>query len=241
MSGFDGFDVDALMRGTQPQRVEPIFQRQSDAKETGGNNNTKSNDNTAQSDTTGAVAQKPENSEVGEAEEPKKQPETTIPPRVRKPKKDVVQTKKTKSEVVQIRDFPRELIAQVRAEFPTATNNTDALAAYVHIKTGRSGNVSNEVQRLADEYEGDKSAENIAKRLSAIESSMSKQSASMQELELVIAFLVFDRLGFRDDVPKNPGSIDFLESGVPDVIKRMKEQAKMFRTQQNIKEGRPIR
>ena len=48
------------------------------------------------------------------------------------------QTKKTRSDTVQIPAFPRELIAAVRKEFPMATNNTDALSAYVYVKTGRT-------------------------------------------------------------------------------------------------------
>lgn len=145
------------------------------------------------------------------------------------------------SEFSQIRDFPRELILVAKREFPNATNNSDALAAYVYVKSGCTATVPDNIVELAKTWDGDKSAETIALRLTRLEEKSLRANQLLEELELLNSYLVFDRIGFRRDSPTGPRNIDFLETGVEDVITRIKEQAKQLRKKISIKEGRPIR
>lgn len=183
------------------------------------------------------TTQKPENVEVGESDNKEKQI-------VERPKRQkVVQTTmKKKSDFVQIRDFPRSLMSAVRSEFPGANSNIDALAAYVLVKTNADAStISDEVKQLALEYDGDRTAENIEKRLENLEKQNREMLSLLKELELVVAFLTFDRFGFRQDNPKDVRSVDLLENGVESVLTRIREQATILRKQENIKNGRPIR
>lgn len=142
----------------------------------------------------------------------------------------------------QIRDFPRSLLAIARAEFPDATNNTDALAAYLLAKSGRSNlDVPESVSELVKNWEGDKTLENMEKRMNALSGQMAIVMAMLQEMELLTTFIAFDRLGYRQDVATDVRSVDFLESGVTDLMARLREQTKLLRKQDAIKNGRPIR
>ena len=154
---------------------------------------------------------------------------------------DGAQTKKTRSDTVQIPAFPRELIAAVRKEFPMATNNTDALSAYVYVKTGRTCDVPDEIKELAKDWKGDNTLEMLENRLHNLERQSTGFMAVLSELELGVGYMMHDRLGFRRDNPKDARSANLLEDGVGDMISRLREQTKQYRQQENIKHGRPIR
>lgn len=142
----------------------------------------------------------------------------------------------------QIRNFPKSLLAIARAEFPEASNNTDALAAYVLAKSGKTNlDVSDTVVELVKNWDGDKTLENMEKRLSALTTQNAVLLNMLQEMELVTTFIAFDRLGYRQDVASNIRSVDFLENGVTDLMERLREQTKILRKQEAIKNGRPIR
>lgn len=142
----------------------------------------------------------------------------------------------------QIRDFPRSLLAIARAEFPDASNNTDALAAYVLAKSGRPNiDVPESVSELVKNWEGDKTLENMERRLSALTTQNAVLLGLMQEMELIMTFIAFDRLGYRQSVASDIRNVDFLENGVTDLLERLREQTKVLRKQEAIKNGRPIR
>lgn len=142
----------------------------------------------------------------------------------------------------QIRDFPRSLLTIARAEFPNASNNTDALAAYVLAKSGRANlDVPDEVAELVKDWEGDKTLENMEKRISALTTQNAVLLSMMQEMQLMMTFIAFDRLGYRQNVSADIRSVDFLENGVTDLLERLREQTKQLRKQEAIKNGRPIR
>ena len=184
------------------------------------------------------TTEKPENSEVGESDDKIKQ---TIE---HKPKRQpaVVHSEKSKSDYIQIKNFPRGLMSAVRSEFPTASNNTDALAAYVYTKTNVSGNgVPQNIKDLAATYDGNRAVENMEKRMSSLEKQVRDMMNLLKEVELAISYVTFDRLGFRRDNPKDMRSVDFLENGVTDIVERLREQTNQLKQQENIKNGRPIR
>ena len=145
------------------------------------------------------------------------------------------------SEFSQIRDFPKELLTVVKSEFPMASNNTDALAAYVYVKSGGSVSVPDSVKELAEQWDGDRSVENLTARIEYLEKKSKEMVQMLEEMELLICFHLFDRLGYRKEMPKSLRSIDLLEQdGAYDIMKRAREQARQLRKQINMKEGRPI-
>lgn len=146
------------------------------------------------------------------------------------------------SSTVQVQNFPRELMDAVREQVPGSTNNSDALAAFVYFKLGQPELVvPQKIKDLASKCEGDHQVENIALRLESMEQQMRGFGSIMQELELGIAYFIFDRLGFRRNTPKDARSIDFLENGVLDTRDRLREMQSQVRKRDLLKKGRPIR
>lgn len=240
MSGM--FDVNGIMAETLSQSVPSV--RPSDEKEKSEPDEPLEKEPEDKTEDESVFEQpttrKYDTSEIGETgaevdhnfERPKKTSRQSV----------VSSSKKSKSDYVQIRNFPRELMSAVRSEFPNAGSNVDALAAYILLKTNSdSGCVSDEVKELVSSYDGNKVAENTEKRLEHLEKQSRETLSLLKELELVMSYIAFDRLGFRRDNPKDMRSIDFLENGVTDVIDRLREQANQFKKQENIKNGRPIR
>lgn len=155
---------------------------------------------------------------------------------------DKVKTKKISKSKSFIRDFPKDLLAVAKAEFPEASNNTDALSAYIAVKSDISvQGLPDSVQALVDAYEAPDYLQSINDRLSSLERQNTALVMILQELELGLSYLTFDYLGYRKEDASSARSVNFLENGVSDLITRMREQAKQFRAQDNIKKGRPIR
>lgn len=144
--------------------------------------------------------------------------------------------------VAQIRDFPRSLLGLARAEFPEAGTNTEAISAYMLAKSGRIDiPVPDSVKKLVRDWDGDKTAENTEKRLASLTSQVAILLNMVQELQLLVSYIAFDRLGYRQDMPKDIRNIDFLENGMTDLMARVREQTRTLRKQEAIKNGRPIR
>lgn len=142
----------------------------------------------------------------------------------------------------QIRDFPRELLNVARSEFPEATTQTDALAAYVAVKSGLPvDDISDDVRDLIGKYEGDQTLQDIEKHMRSIEAQVRSMSNMVQELELGLAFIIYDRLGFRLNNPSSPRDVDLLEGEMLVLVARLKEQTKKAKRQENVRLGRPMR
>lgn len=152
---------------------------------------------------------------------------------------------KPKSENCCIKDFPRELVQKVRCLFPGATNNTDALAAFVVSHLGEDISVSDTVDQLVSNYTKDDPIVSVDDRLHNLERQMLILVKGLSELELGLGYMIYDRLGYRDIQPTDARNTDMLESNrsgsVMDIIVRMREQSNQMRKQENIKNGRPIR
>lgn len=152
---------------------------------------------------------------------------------------------KPKSETCSIKDFPRELIQTVRYMFPGATNNTDALSAFVASHLDEQISVSDVVDNLVSEYNKNDPIVSVNDRLHNLERQMLILVKGLSELELGLGYMIYDRLGYRNVQPADARSADMLESNrsgsVMDIIVRMREQSNQMRQQENIKNGRPIR
>lgn len=188
---------------------------------------------------TGGEAVEEETAEV-DMIPPKREPKPVRKPQPKKKSEKVVRKPRSNSDVAQIRDFPKELLAIARSEFPTAMNNTDALAAYVYAKSGGSVPVSDTIKELVSEWDGDHAVEDLSTRVGYLEKKSTEMMQLLEEMELLISYLLFDRMGYRKEQPKSLRSIDMLESdGAYDIMKRAKEQTRQLRKQRNIDDGRP--
>lgn len=55
------------------------------------------------------------------------------------------------------------------------------------------------------------------------------------------AYIVFDRVGFRQNNPVQPDLVDFDENGVMELMMHAEDQAKAMQAEKSISNGRPIR
>lgn len=144
------------------------------------------------------------------------------------------------------RNIPSNVIKAVRAEFCDATNNTDALMAY--LACHGSGSVAERAnacltetqQQLVKNWDGD-SYSAIVKQIEALTNHLAKLSKTTDVIELLATYMVYDRVGFRNDNPRTPKDINLREDGVVDVVLAAEEQAKGFQYEKNTIQGRPIR
>ena len=144
------------------------------------------------------------------------------------------------------RNIPSNVIKAVRAEFCDATNNTDALMAY--LACHGSGSVAERAnacltetqQKLVNNWDGD-SYSAIVKQIEALTKHLAKLSKTTDVIELLATYMVYDRVGFRNDNPRTPKDINLREDGVVDVVLAAEEQAKGFQYEKNTIQGRPIR
>lgn len=188
---------------------------------------------------TGGEAVEEETTEV-DMIPPKREPKPVRKSQPKKKSEKVVKKSRSNSDVAQIRDFPKELLAIARSEFPTAMNNTDALAAYVYAKSDGSVPVSDTIKELVLEWDGDHAVEDLSTRVGHLEKKSTEMMQLLEEMELLISYLLFDRMGYRKEQPKSLRSIDMLENdGAYDIMKRAKEQSRQLRKQRNIDDGRP--
>lgn len=156
-------------------------------------------------------------------------------------KKNQMRSKRAKPATSFIRDFPRSLVVVARNAFPEA-NQTDALAAFMAVKSGVFvDGLSDSVQELVDSWDGDSAVQDIDKRLMHMERQMGTLVSILQELELGITYSLFDQLGYRDENSATSRNVNLLEPGVQDLCVRLREQTKQLRSQEGIKNGRPIK
>ena len=101
--------------------------------------------------------------------------------------------------------------------------------------------VPDSVKELAKQWDGNKSVESLSTKLEAAKK-LSDMAVLLDEMELLISFHLFDRLGFRKESPKDAQSVNLLEQdGAYALMQRAKEQMRTLQKQIRIREGRPIR
>lgn len=144
------------------------------------------------------------------------------------------------------RDIPSNVIKAVRAEFADATNNTDALMAYLachgsgSVAERANANLTETQQELVNNWDGD-SYSAVVKQLEELVSKFDRLSKKTDVIELLATYMVYDRLGFRSDNPATPRDTNLREDGVVDVALAAEEQTVGFQHEKQTIQGRPFR
>lgn len=143
-----------------------------------------------------------------------------------------------------IRNIPKAMIDGMRVDFPGADTQTDLVVAYV--MTHCSDMLASKVRpfmtesqvALVSNWKGDSTTDSRNK-LDDILAKLDSFSHSISVLELLLSFVVYDRMGLRHQNPKQISDIDFLESGVMDIVVQGEKQAVKMRREKNVLLGRP--
>lgn len=174
-----------------------------------------------------------------------------------KPRKPVIQSRPTsmrqtssqdEMKTSSLRDIPTVLIDRIRALFPAATTQGDAVSAYIYVKEGMPADipVPDKIRRIADSYTGDvMTLQDATTGLSNdIQSLRQNDKLVMQKLnaiELAIVYSIFDRAGFRHEMQTAPGELKFLENGVETMMTQLEQQALNKQMKDANRAGCPIR
>lgn len=148
---------------------------------------------------------------------------------------------KKESSTTYLRAMPTALVNEARRLFPTASNNTDAVAAYISFKSGVTEDLTEDQLALVRGYKGEDPVVTVNERLSHLEKQTRGQNMVLNELELAIGFLIFDRLGYRRESANGPADVNLLENGVDTLIDSIRKYTAQYVTRENQRNGRPQR
>lgn len=147
-----------------------------------------------------------------------------------------------------LKKFPTDLAMRAKMLFPEATTMDEAVAAYMYLKEGKPSdlNVPERVKVVADTYIGEtvtvKDAQDeLTKELVQLKAYDRAISQKLETLELAVVYALFDHIGFRKTDQSSPGTIDFLEQGVIDMINRLEKQSHVKQMRDAQRNGRPIK
>lgn len=145
-----------------------------------------------------------------------------------------------------VRNVPTIVLQQIRAEFPEATNQTDALMAY--IVCHGDGPVVEKAKLVLTDAQldlikswGGSSYSDMVQQITTLAKRMESMKHTSDIIELMMSYIVFDRLGFRQGNPGNPKDADLREDGVMEILLKAEQQIDGFQNEKNNILGRPIR
>lgn len=157
------------------------------------------------------------------------------------PKPPKKQKRSSGAQGAHLRNVPHSVVTAARAEFPSASNNVDAVAAFVASRTGIYDDLTDEQCRLAKQSNREDPLVSVNKKLQSMEEMVSKQKEAIDELQLAVTYMLFDRMGWRRQNPKGPESVDFVEPGVTQLAQRLHQQTKQVADIERRRRGRPFR
>lgn len=157
------------------------------------------------------------------------------------PKPPKKQKRTSGAQGAHLRNVPHSVVTAARAEFPSASNNVDAVAAFVASRTGIYDDLTDEQCRLAKQSNREDPLVSVNKKLQAMEEMLAKQKEVNDELQLAVTYMLFDRMGWRRQNPKGPESVDFVEPGVTQLAQRLHQQTKQVADIERRRRGRPFR
>ena len=150
-------------------------------------------------------------------------------------------SRRQKSEVVYLRNVPKSVVGEARRIFPTANNNTDAVATYIAYKSGVRDGLTDTQLELLDTTEVADPIVEQNQRIAHIENTMVNMFVMMRELETAMSYIIFDRLGFRRENPDAPRQANLNEPGMTEMIERVREMSRQMYQQEKRRKGRPFR
>lgn len=155
--------------------------------------------------------------------------------------KDKRLSRSTKARTAYVRNIPVTMVNQAVNAFEGQASRTDAVSAYIALKSGETAGLSDTQLALVKQASHADPAEQLNRRMRVVEDQMRDCLAALHELELICAYVQFDRLGFRRTNPSTPADVDLLEPGMDEMLERTRRQAKLHQQREEHKAGRPIR
>ena len=147
-----------------------------------------------------------------------------------------------------LKKFPTDLALRAKALFPEATTMDDAVAAYIYLKEGKPEDLSvpDKIKSIANTFLGEtvsvKDAQDeLIKEILQLKMHDRLIAQKLETIELALVYTLFDHIGFRKHEQTSPGTVDFLEQGVADLINRLEKQSKLKQMRDTQRNGTPIK
>lgn len=182
----------------------------------------------------------PEVQEVPEPpvpEEPKEQAPVSRPPVLRR-----VSAPKAPAVTVQIPGFPKSLMAMIRADIPAATNNQDALAAWVYIKSAGRADVDKPIKDLAKSYRGPAEEDilnTLLEKVTRIERASYVAANGVNDQHYLLEWLLLERMAAINS--PRIDTIDFTQPAFEQLRAMLRVKLQQVKNMQQARNGRPIR
>lgn len=161
-----------------------------------------------------------------------------LPERESKPRKAVEKTQDT----LRIPDFPASLMKMVRSEVRGSTNNSDALAAWVWVKSGRHEEVPERIRVLADSVETTAREDiltTLLEKTSRIERASLMSASAVSDEYYMLMWLMLERMAMINSPRLD--TLDFTGQEFEQFRTTLKQRIENARNAQKIRDGRPYR
>ena len=140
-----------------------------------------------------------------------------------------------------IKDIPAGVIAIAKREFPGASNK-DALTAYVYLKSGKAFPVDPKIRKLVERRNSNNiTFESLADSITNVNSRLDGISLALSELELGLAYLLYERLGFRQGDVSSVEKLDFMEGSMEGLLQNLRRSTVVKVKQDAVHAGRKKR
>lgn len=140
-----------------------------------------------------------------------------------------------------IKDIPAGVIAIAKREFP-GVSNKDALTAYVYLKSGKAFPVDQKIKKLVERRNASTiTFESLADSILSVNNRLDGISLALSEIELGLAYVLYDRLGFRQGDTTNVEKLDFLEGSMEGLLQNLRRTTVVKVKQDAVHAGRKRR
>lgn len=158
-------------------------------------------------------------------------------------------TRKTQTkDVVQLRDIPMSVFGTVKSMFGhTNLSQKDMITAYILVTSDEDipDDVSDSVYQVVTELREEKKDVNplqgILRELRQINQKVLSTEKRSKTLELGMAYMTAERLGWSKSDKTTPERADLREDAVIKYLSRMRSESNQLINQENIKKGRPLK
>lgn len=147
-----------------------------------------------------------------------------------------------------LRAVPTSLVQRARYLFPKATNNDEAVGAYIYFKEGCPADldVPERFKEVAKSYIGETVSNedlqnDILQELNRMRASNRLLMQKIDAVELATAYNLFDRMGFDKGSYQTVHDVAFMAPGLPEFLERLETASVNYQTRLKLSEGRTKR
>lgn len=147
-----------------------------------------------------------------------------------------------------LRAVPTSLVQRARYLFPKATNNDEAVGAYIYFKEGCPADldVPERFKEVAKSYIGETVSNedlqnDILQELNRMRAANRLLMQKIDAVELATAYNLFDRMGFDKGSYQTVHDVAFMAPGLPEFLERLETASVNYQTRLKLSEGRTKR